>query len=95
KLCIILILENFQTVADICRKSVDYYSNVAPGIPYPYPVLTAFNGERNGMEFPGMINDQEEESNKQCLLQPMKLHMHIFHSMSAPTNRNMAGWMKD
>ncbi len=54
--------KNFHTVAEISRNTIEYFSNTAPAIPYPYPQLTAFNGEKNGTEFPGIINDQDESS---------------------------------
>ena len=62
--------KNFEGVAEICRKSIDYYSNVQPAIPYPYPQLTAFNGGTKGMEFPAMINDQEESDEIGTLFVP-------------------------
>jgi hypothetical protein len=48
--------KDFSMVADIVAKSIDYFSHQLPGIPFPYPSLTAFNG-KGGMEFPMMIND--------------------------------------
>lgn len=47
---------DFTEVCDIARQSVDYYSNVFPGIPFPFPVMTVYNGA-DGMEFPMIIND--------------------------------------
>jgi len=48
--------EDFYDVADISKKSIEYFSFEMPGVPFPYPCLTAFNGS-GGMEFPMMIND--------------------------------------
>jgi hypothetical protein len=48
--------EDFYDVADISKKSIQYFSFEMPGVPFPYPCLTAFNGS-GGMEFPMMIND--------------------------------------
>ena len=87
--------ENFQTVADICRRSVDYFSNVAPGIPYPYPVLTAFNGERNGMEFPGIINDQEEKSQPGTMFITTHEVAHSYFPFYVGTNEQEYGWMDE
>ena len=47
---------DFTEVCDIAGQSVDYYSNVFPGIPFPFPVMTVYNGA-DGMEFPMIIND--------------------------------------
>lgn len=47
---------DFSTVVEVARKSIESFSTHLPGIPYPYPVMTVFNG-RGGMEFPMMCND--------------------------------------
>lgn len=47
-------------VAKFARLSIDYLSNEWPGIPYPYPKMTVFNGEQKfggGMETPMMCNN--------------------------------------
>ncbi len=49
--------KDFNSVADITRKALDYYSNELPGVPYPYPSMTVYNGA-GGMEFPMMVNDE-------------------------------------
>jgi len=48
--------EDFYDVADISKKTIQYFSFEMPGVPFPYSCLTAFNGS-GGMEFPMMIND--------------------------------------
>jgi hypothetical protein len=48
--------KDFATVADVARKSIESFSTHMPGVPYPYPCMTVFNGE-GGMEFPMMCND--------------------------------------
>ena len=47
---------DFYEVCDMARKTVDYLSDVFPGIPFPFPVMTVYNGA-DGMEFPMLIND--------------------------------------
>lgn len=47
-------------VALFARLSIEYLSNEWPGIPYPYPKMTVFNGEQTrggGMETPMMCNN--------------------------------------
>ena len=87
--------ENFHKVADICRKSVEYFSNEAPGIPYPYPILTAFNGEKNGMEFPCMINDQDESSQSGTLLITTHEVAHSYFPFYVGTNEQEYSWMDE
>lgn len=55
------IAKDFPEVAAFSREIILDLSTEVPGIPYPYPQMTAFNGETRGfgggMEFPMMIND--------------------------------------
>jgi hypothetical protein len=51
--------KDFYTVADVGRKAIESFSTQIPGVPFPYPQMTVFNGE-GGMEFPMMVNDSSE-----------------------------------
>ncbi len=53
--------EDFYDVANISKKTIQYFSFEMPGVPFPFPCLTAFNGS-GGMEFPMMINDGSASS---------------------------------
>jgi cyclophilin family peptidyl-prolyl cis-trans isomerase len=48
--------KDFYTVAEVARKAIESFSTHIPGVPFPYPKMTVFNGE-GGMEFPMMVND--------------------------------------
>ncbi len=48
--------KDFYEVAQIARASLEFYSRELPGVPFPYPELTVFNGG-GGMEYPMMVND--------------------------------------
>jgi hypothetical protein len=48
--------KDFYNVANIARKSIQSFSTHMPGVPFPYPKMTVFNGQ-GGMEFPMMVND--------------------------------------
>ncbi len=87
--------ENFRSVADISRKTIDFYSNVAPAIPYPYYTLTVFNGEKNGMEFPGIINDQEEKSMLETMLITTHEIAHSYFPFLVGTNEQEYAWMDE
>lgn len=50
----------FSNVAEIARKAIESFSAEIPGVPYPYPCMTVFNGQ-GGMEFPMMCNDSAIE----------------------------------
>lgn len=48
--------EDFYRVASLSRDAVNYFSRELPGIPFPYPAITVFNG-KSEMEYPMMVND--------------------------------------
>ena len=48
--------EDYYKIAELEAKVLKNYSTRLPGVPYPYPVMTIFNGN-SGMEFPMMCND--------------------------------------
>ena len=48
--------KDFYTVAEVARKAIESFSMQIPGVPFPYPEMTVFNGV-GGMEFPMMVND--------------------------------------
>jgi len=52
---------DFYQVAAFARDIIDFMSGTLPGVPYPYPVMTVFNGSTEGfgggMEFPMIVND--------------------------------------
>jgi hypothetical protein len=54
---------DFYEVAGIAKRSVKYFSESLPGVVFPYPVLTIFNGGSSGMEYPMMVNDASFSSN--------------------------------
>ncbi len=47
---------DFRNMVKYSQQTVKYLSMQLPGIPYPYPNLTVFNGS-GGMEFPMFVND--------------------------------------
>jgi hypothetical protein len=49
---------SFVTAADEGRITVEMLSAARPGVPFPYPAVTVFNGYY-GMEFPMIVNDGE------------------------------------
>ena len=52
---------DFYQVAAFARDIIDFMSDSLPGVAYPYPVMTVFNGSvegfGGGMEFPMIVND--------------------------------------
>lgn len=50
----------FREMVQDGRYALNWFSHVMPGIPYPYPKMTAFEGNAD-MEYPMMINDTSIE----------------------------------
>ena len=48
--------EDFVYIDEIARQTIKYLSEEMPGVEYPYPSMTVFNGD-GGMEYPMIIND--------------------------------------
>ena len=49
--------KDFYKVASIARQAIDLMCNSYPGIPYPYPKISVFNG-LSEMEYPMIVNDR-------------------------------------
>jgi hypothetical protein len=50
--------KSFATATAEARETVEMMSAARPGVPFPYPAVTVFNGYY-GMEFPMIVNDGE------------------------------------
>lgn len=61
---------DYPQVARIAADGIRLMSTWLPGYPFPYPVMTVFNGD-DGMEFPMMCNDASTAPNS-----PMTLTVH-------------------
>ena len=48
--------KDFYDVAKIAKESLEFFSTKIPGVPFPYPSATVFNG-LGGMEFPMIVNN--------------------------------------
>ncbi|OQX81266.1 MAG: hypothetical protein B6D64_02160 [Bacteroidetes bacterium 4484_276] len=86
--------DDFYEVCLIARKSIDFMSSHFPGIPYPYPKMTVFNG-LSEMEFPMMVNDLSTAN----LSEAIKLTSHeIFHTyfpFYTGLNETKYAWMDE
>lgn len=52
--------EDFHHSVQFSHFALDWFSNNWPGVPYPFPKLTAFQGFAD-MEYPMMVNDSHEK----------------------------------
>jgi hypothetical protein len=86
--------EDFYKVAEIARKSIDYFSNQLPGIPYPYPSMTVFNGG-GGMEFPMMVNDGSTPKMSRTISLTSHEIAHTYFPFYMGTNERKYAWMDE
>ena len=87
--------ETFSTVAEISRKSIDFYVKKMPAIAFPFQHLTAFQGSPGGMEFPGMINDQDFNNGMETILVTSHEIGHAWFPFNVGINEEKYGWMDE
>jgi aminopeptidase N len=86
--------KDFHEVAEISKNSVKFFSEEIPGVPYPYPQLTAFNGD-GGMEFPGMVNDGDAEDRNSTLYVTSHEIGHSYFPFYTGLNEQKYAWMDE
>jgi len=96
--------KDFFKVADIARKSIEYMSFEFPGVAFPYPQLTVFNG-RSEMEYPMMVNnwsminnpELDKYPNKDCYLIALTAHeiSHSYFPFYMGINETNYAWMDE
>ncbi len=86
---------NCSLIPDIARKSVTYYSLVSPAIPYPEQEMTFFEGGPGGMEFPGMINQQDFKEKMETMMVTVHELGHAYLPFYAGINEQKYGWMDE
>lgn len=86
--------KDFHEVASIARKTVESLSFDLPGVAYPYPCLTIFNGE-GGMEFPMMVNDGSMEKLSETVHVTSHEITHTYFPFFMGTNERKYAWMDE
>lgn len=86
--------KDFYEVAEIAKKSIDYFSNILPAVPFPYPCLTVFNGS-GGMEFPMIINDGSASTRAGTVGVTSHEIAHQYFPFFMGTNEKKYGWMDE
>jgi hypothetical protein len=89
---------DFNLVAAIAWKVISEYSQFLPGVPYPYPSMTAFNrpGEGGGgMEYPMMINDGSNTKELRTLGLTAHEIAHTYFPFFMGINERKYAWMDE
>ncbi len=85
---------DFYDVADISKKTINYLSESMPGVPFPYPRMTVFNGG-GGMEFPMMVNDRSCNSASATLNLTSHEISHTYFPFYMGINQERFSWMDE
>ncbi len=85
--------KDYYAVADIAAKGIRLMSNWQPGYPFPYPVMTVFNGN-DGMEYPMMCNDVSTGDNDPTGLTVHEISHSYFPFMMGINEQDYA-WMDE
>ncbi len=86
--------EDFTSVDSIARESIAFYSQELPGVPFPYPSLTVFNG-RGGMEYPMMVNDGSSKRWASTVHVTSHEICHTYFPFYMGTNERKYAWMDE
>ncbi len=85
---------DFPKVIHISKRSIEYMSDNLPGVPFPYPSMTIFNG-LDEMEYPMMVNDISLEN----IIETYSLTSHEIHHTYFPfytgCNERRYAWMDE
>jgi hypothetical protein len=84
---------DYPQVARIAADGIGLMSNWLPGYPFPYPVMTVFNGN-DGMEYPMMCNDVSTAPNSPMTLTVHEVSHTYFPFMMGINEQNYA-WMDE
>ncbi len=86
--------KDFYDVVKIAKATVKSLSEEMPGVPFPYPAITVFNGS-GGMEFPMIVNDGSFESLASTVHVTSHEIAHTYFPFYMGTNERKYAWMDE
>ncbi|MBA2406918.1 MAG: M1 family metallopeptidase [Chitinophagales bacterium] len=86
--------KDFFEVADVARKCIDIMSNKYPGVPFPFPKQTIFNG-LDQMEYPMMVNDNSTDTRKEMVQLTSHEIFHAYFPFYMGNNETKYAWMDE
>lgn len=84
----------FTQAAIMAKRSIEFFSKEMPGIIYPYPQITVFNGD-GGMEFPMIVNDGQFSNTINDVYVTTHEIAHMYFPFYVGTNETRYGWMDE
>ncbi len=86
--------KDFFEVDKIARDAINFLSRDLPGVPFPFPSLTVFNGG-GGMEYPMMVNDGSSDSYGGDAQLTSHEITHSYFPFYMGINENKYAWMDE
>lgn len=86
--------KDFYEVTRLAKESLIYFSDVLPGVDYPYPSAVVFNGS-GGMEFPMIVNNGSMSSIANALGLAAHELAHQYMPFYMGTNERKYAWMDE
>lgn len=85
---------NKYDIFNVAFKTIEFLSNSFPGVAYPYPSMTVFNGE-GGMEFPMMVNDDDTKTWESTVYLTSHEISHTYFPFYMGINERKYAWMDE
>jgi hypothetical protein len=90
-----ILLQIFYSSSNNGKKNNRIFLKEMPGVIYPYPQITVFNGD-GGMEFPMIVNDGQFSNTINDVYVTTHEIAHMYFPFYVGTNETRyGGWMKE
>ncbi len=89
--------KDFPEVAKLARRTVESLSTELPGVPFPFPAVTVFNGTNgtSGMEYPMLVNNPSAPKHGRTVDVTAHEITHSYFPFLVLTNETRWGWMDE
>ena len=84
----------FTQAATMAKRSIEFFSQEMPGVTYPYPQITVFNGDE-GMEFPMIVNDGQFSNTITDVYVTTHEISHMYFPFYVGINESRYAWMDE
>ena len=90
-------VRDFTEVAELGKKSIRYLSTDLPGVPFPFPSMTIFNGTNgsSGMEYPMIVNNPSADNRGRTVDVTIHEITHSYFPFYVLTNETEHTWMDE
>lgn len=85
---------DFRHVALIARDAIAFMCHKVPGVPFPFPSITVFNG-LSGMEYPMMVNNISKQDRDDTIKLTSHEILHSYFPFYVGTNESKYAWMDE